>query len=85
MSATDIQPFVLYYFYEAKVQRHSLRVDHCRIEYNPQVPFNAIGLVVVEIHDERVEVGHTLQAEYCFSIACQIDLNYFFELLFLRL
>lgn len=61
----------------AKVQRHNLRVDHCRIEYNPQVSFNATGLVIIEIHDKWVEVGHTLQAEYCFLIACQIDLNYF--------
>ncbi|XP_039118464.1 uncharacterized protein LOC120254413 [Dioscorea cayenensis subsp. rotundata] len=79
---TDLTPINLVFpsFSElawAKVQGHSLQVDHCRIEYNPQVPFNATGLVVVEIHDERVDIGHTLQAEYCFPIACQIDLNYY--------
>jgi hypothetical protein len=54
-----------------------MKIDHCQIEYHPQVPFNATGTMRVEIHDTRLHLDDTLQAEYTFPIIAHIKLNFF--------
>lgn len=59
------------------LRRRCMKIDHCQIEYHPQVPFNATGTVRVEIHDTRLHLDATLQAEYTFPIISHIKLNFF--------
>lgn len=66
-------PSTAYHF----LKRRCLKIDHCQIEYNPQVPFNATGNVRVEIHDTRLNLDQTLQAEFTFPIISHIKLNFF--------
>ncbi|ABC33735.1 movement protein [Euphorbia mosaic virus - A [Mexico:Yucatan:2004]] len=54
-----------------------MKIDHCVIEYRQQVPINASGTVVVEIHDKRMTDDESLQASWTFPIRCNIDLHYF--------
>nr|QMV80694.1 movement protein [Tomato chlorotic mottle virus] len=61
----------------AKLSRSCMKIDHCVIEYRQQVPINATGSVVVEIHDKRMTDNESLQASWTFPIRCNIDLHYF--------
>nr|AQT01577.1 MP [Sida micrantha mosaic virus] len=61
----------------ARLSRSCMKIDHCVIEYRQQVPINAVGSVVVEIHDKRMTDNESLQASWTFPIRCNIDLHYF--------
>ncbi|ACJ73987.1 movement protein [Corchorus golden mosaic virus [India:Barrackpore2:2009]] len=61
----------------ATVRRRCMKIDHCVIEYRQQVPINASGSVIVEIHDTRMNDNESLQTTYTFPIRCNIDLHYF--------
>ncbi|AAY33840.1 BC1 protein [Merremia mosaic virus] len=61
----------------ARLSRSCMKIDHCVIEYRQQVPINAIGTVIVEIHDRRMTDNESLQASWTFPIRCNIDLHYF--------
>nr|UUK33499.1 movement protein [Begomovirus caboniensis] len=61
----------------ARLSRSLMKIDHCVIEYRQQVPINAMGSVIVEIHDNRMTDNESLQASWTFPIRCNIDLHYF--------
>nr|QHB15526.1 movement protein [Begomovirus sp.] len=61
----------------ARLSRSCMKIDHCVIEYRQQVPINAAGTVIVEIHDQRMTDNESLQATWTFPIRCNIDLHYF--------
>nr|QFG39776.1 movement protein [Tomato yellow spot virus] len=61
----------------ARLSRSCMKIDHCVIEYRQQVPINAAGSVIVEIHDKRMTDNESLQASWTFPIRCNIDLHYF--------
>nr|QVX19698.1 movement protein [Tomato severe rugose virus]QVX19700.1 movement protein [Tomato severe rugose virus] len=61
----------------ARLSRSCMKIDHCVIEYRQQVPINAVGSVIVEIHDRRMTDNESLQASWTFPIRCNIDLHYF--------
>nr|QVX19369.1 movement protein [Macroptilium yellow spot virus]QVX19371.1 movement protein [Macroptilium yellow spot virus]QVX19375.1 movement protein [Macroptilium yellow spot virus] len=61
----------------ARLSRSCMKIDHCVIEYRQQVPINATGGVIVEIHDKRMTDNESLQASWTFPIRCNIDLHYF--------
>ncbi|OMO55814.1 Geminivirus BL1 movement protein [Corchorus olitorius] len=61
----------------AQVRRRCMKIDHCVVEYRQQVPINATGSVILEIHDKRMTDDESLQASYSFPIRCNIDLHYF--------
>ncbi|UFT26554.1 movement protein [Macroptilium mottle virus] len=61
----------------ARISRSCMKIDHCVIEYRQQVPINATGSVIVEIHDRRMTDNESLQASWTFPIRCNIDLHYF--------
>ncbi|UFT26568.1 movement protein [Desmodium mosaic virus] len=61
----------------ARLSRSCMKIDHCVIEYRAQVPINAAGSVIVEIHDKRMTDNESLQASWTFPIRCNIDLHYF--------
>ncbi|AQT01630.1 MP [Sida bright yellow mosaic virus] len=61
----------------ARISRSCMKIDHCVIEYRQQVPINATGTVVVEIHDKRMTDNESLQASWTFPVRCNIDLHYF--------
>ncbi|QIR81994.1 MP [Bean bushy stunt virus] len=61
----------------ARLSRSCMKIDHCVIEYRQQVPINASGAVIVEIHDQRMIDSESLQASWTFPIRCNIDLHYF--------
>ncbi|ADC32509.1 nuclear shuttle protein [Rhynchosia mild mosaic virus] len=61
----------------ARLSRSCMKIDHCVIEYRQQVPINATGSVIVEIHDKRMTDDESLQASWTFPIRCNIDLHFF--------
>ncbi|AVP27507.1 MP [Boerhavia golden mosaic virus] len=63
--------------FTARISRSCMKIDHCVIEYRQQVPINASGSVIVEIHDKRMTDNESLQASWTFPIRCNIDLHYF--------
>ncbi|CCH63341.1 MP [Peristrophe mosaic virus] len=63
--------------FTARLSRSCMKIDHCVIEYRQQVPINASGTVIVEIHDKRMTDNESLQACWTFPIRCNIDLHYF--------
>ncbi|AFM38724.1 movement protein [Jacquemontia mosaic Yucatan virus] len=63
--------------FSARLSRSCMKIDHCVIEYRQQVPINAAGTVIVEIHDMRMTQNESLQAKWTFPIRCNIDLHYF--------
>nr|AVP27521.1 MP [Boerhavia golden mosaic virus] len=63
--------------FTARLSRSCMKIDHCVIEYRQQVPINASGSVIVEIHDKRMTDNESLQASWTFPIRCNIDLHYF--------
>nr|AKZ17009.1 movement protein [Tomato chlorotic mottle Guyane virus] len=66
----------------ARLSRSCMKIDHCVIEYRQQVPINATGAVIVEIHDQRMTENESLQASWTFPIRCNIDLHYFYSSFF---
>nr|ABA26615.1 MP [Cabbage leaf curl Jamaica virus] len=63
--------------FTARLNRSCMKIDHCVIEYRQQVPINATGSVIVEIHDKRMTEDESLQASWTFPLRCNIDLHYF--------
>ncbi|QEE82321.1 movement protein [Tomato vein clearing leaf deformation virus] len=61
----------------ARFNRSCMKIDHSVIEFRQQVPINATGAVVVELHDMRITHNESLQASWTFPIRCNIDLHYF--------
>ncbi|KAK8548771.1 hypothetical protein V6N13_054450 [Hibiscus sabdariffa] len=61
----------------ARARGRCMKIDHCVIEYRQQVPMNAAGTVIVEVHDTRLNADESLQATFTFPIRCNIDLHYF--------
>nr|QVX19077.1 movement protein [Bean golden mosaic virus] len=61
----------------ARLSRSCMKIDHCVIEYRQQVPINATGTVIVEIHDKRMTDNESLQASWTYPIRCNIDLHFF--------
>ncbi|KAK8680983.1 hypothetical protein V6N13_053391 [Hibiscus sabdariffa] len=61
----------------ARARGRCMKIDHCVVEYRQQVPINAGGHVIVEVHDTRMALDESLQATFTFPIRCNIDLHYF--------
>ncbi|AAL05284.1 movement protein [Macroptilium yellow mosaic Florida virus] len=61
----------------SRLSRSCMKIDHASIRYRQQVPINATGSVLVEIHDKRMTDNESLQASWTFPIRCNIDLHYF--------
>ncbi|ARM20165.1 movement protein [Jacquemontia yellow vein virus] len=61
----------------ARLRGSCMKIDHVIVEYRQQVPINAAGTVLVEIHDQRMTNNESLQASWTFPIRCNIDLHFF--------
>nr|QEQ92299.1 putative movement protein [Camellia chlorotic dwarf-associated virus] len=61
----------------SKFRGHCMKIDHCQIDYAPQVPINASGSVIIVLNDTRMLLDEQLQAEYTFPLRCPITLNYY--------
>ncbi|QGA69864.1 movement protein [Ocimum mosaic virus] len=59
------------------IRQKCLRIDHIVLEYRSQVPMNAQGTVIVEIHDKRLLEGETKQAEFTIPIKCNCNIHYY--------
>nr|QGA69824.1 movement protein [Ocimum golden mosaic virus] len=59
------------------IRQRCLRIDHIVLEYRSQVPMNAQGTVIVEIHDTRLLEGDTKQAEFTIPIKCNCNIHYY--------
>nr|AVU88413.1 movement protein [Ramie yellow mosaic virus] len=59
------------------LRNRCMKIDHVVLEYRNQVPINATGHVVVEIHDRRLTDGDTKQAEFTIPIKCNCNLHYY--------
>nr|WJN66638.1 movement protein [Rose leaf curl virus]WJN66640.1 movement protein [Rose leaf curl virus]WJN66642.1 movement protein [Rose leaf curl virus]WJN66644.1 movement protein [Rose leaf curl virus] len=56
---------------------HCCKIDHIVLEYRNQVPINATGHVVIEIHDQRLHEGDSKQAEFTIPVQCNCNLHYY--------
>nr|QPB75074.1 BC1 [Pepper yellow leaf curl Thailand virus] len=54
-----------------------LRIDHVILQYRNQVPGNATGHVVIEMHDTRLQEGDSKQAEFTIPIGCNCNIHYY--------
>nr|AGZ95305.1 BC1 [Tomato yellow leaf curl Kanchanaburi virus]AGZ95311.1 BC1 [Tomato yellow leaf curl Kanchanaburi virus]AGZ95313.1 BC1 [Tomato yellow leaf curl Kanchanaburi virus] len=54
-----------------------LRIDHVILQYRNQVPVNATGHVVIEMHDTRLHEGDSKQAEFTIPIGCNCNIHYY--------
>nr|AGW45430.1 movement protein [Tomato leaf curl New Delhi virus] len=54
-----------------------MKIYHVGLEYLSQVPINAVGHVVIQIHDVRLTEGDTKQAQFTIPIKCNCYLYYF--------
>nr|WGT83679.1 movement protein [Tomato leaf curl New Delhi virus] len=61
----------------SQLRNRCMKIDHVVLQYRSQVPINAVGHVVVEIHDMRLTEGHTKQAEFTIPIKCNCNLHYY--------
>nr|AJG36439.1 movement protein [Coccinia mosaic Tamil Nadu virus] len=61
----------------SQIRNRCMKIDHVVLEYRNQVPVNAVGHVVVEIHDMRLTEGDTKQAEFTIPIKCNCNLHYY--------
>nr|AGW45433.1 movement protein [Tomato leaf curl New Delhi virus] len=60
-----------------QLRNRCMKIDHVVLEYRSQVPINAVGHVVIEIHDMRLTEGDTKQAEFTIPIKCNCNLHYY--------
>nr|AGW45431.1 movement protein [Tomato leaf curl New Delhi virus] len=65
-----------------QLRNRCMKIDHVVLEYRSQVPINAVGHVVIEIHDMRLTEGDTKQAEFTIPIKCNCNLHYYFSSFF---
>nr|QDH06720.1 MP protein [Cotton leaf curl Alabad virus]QDH06722.1 MP protein [Cotton leaf curl Alabad virus] len=56
---------------------HCCKIDHIVLEYRNQVPINATGHVIIEIHDQRLNDGDSKQAEFTIPVQCNCNLHYY--------
>ncbi|AYH63717.1 movement protein [Sri Lankan cassava mosaic virus] len=56
---------------------HCCKIDHIVLEYRNQVPINATGHVIIEIHDQRLHDGDSKQAEFTIPVQCNCNLHYY--------
>nr|CZF95186.1 movement protein [Tomato leaf curl New Delhi virus] len=61
----------------SQLRNRCMKIDHVVLEYRSQVPINAVGHVVIEIHDMRLTEGDTKQAEFTIPIKCNCNLHYY--------
>lgn len=61
----------------SQLRNRCMKIDHVLLEYRSQVPINAVGHVVIEIHDMRLTEGETKQAEFTIPIRCNCNLHYY--------
>ena len=61
----------------SKLLGKCLRIDHVVLEYRNQVPVNATGHVVIEMHDTRLYEGDSKQAEFTIPIGCNCNIHYY--------
>nr|ACN77072.1 movement protein [Tomato leaf curl Palampur virus] len=61
----------------SQLRNRCRKIDHVVLEYRNQVPINAVGHVVIEIHDMRLTEGDTKQAEFTIPIKCNCNLHYY--------
>ncbi|QDQ17823.1 movement protein [Bitter gourd yellow mosaic virus] len=61
----------------SQLRNRCMKIDHVVLEYRNQVPINALGHVVIEIHDMRLTEGDTKQAEFTIPIKCNCNLHYY--------
>nr|ACN77074.1 movement protein [Tomato leaf curl Palampur virus] len=61
----------------SQLRNRCMKIDHVVLEYRNQVPINAVGHVVIEIHDMRLTEGDTKQAEFTIPIKCNCNLHYY--------
>nr|QSX72061.1 BC1 protein [Squash leaf curl China virus]URY16875.1 BC1 [Squash leaf curl China virus]USN24661.1 BC1 [Squash leaf curl China virus]USN24670.1 BC1 [Squash leaf curl China virus]CAJ97389.1 BC1 protein [Squash leaf curl China virus] len=61
----------------SQLRNRCMKIDHVLLEYRSQVPINAVGHVVIEIHDMRLTEGDTKQAEFTIPIKCNCNLHYY--------
>nr|ABU95069.1 BC1 [Tomato leaf curl New Delhi virus] len=61
----------------SQLRNKCMKIDHVLLEYRNQVPINAVGHVVIEIHDMRLTEGDTKQAEFTIPIKCNCNLHYY--------
>lgn len=61
----------------SQLRNKCMKIDHVVLEYRNQVPINAVGHVVIEIHDMRLTEGDTKQAEFTIPIKCNCNLHYY--------
>ena len=50
-----------------------MRIDHVVLEYRNQVPVNATGHVIIEMHDTRLYEGDSKQAELADTCPLRAD------------
>nr|UVN12578.1 movement protein [Croton enation leaf curl virus] len=60
-----------------QLRNRCMKIDHVLLEYRSQVPINAVGHVVIKIHDMRLTEGDTKQAEFTIPIKCNCNLHYY--------
>nr|QFP92669.1 movement protein [Pepper yellow leaf curl Aceh virus]QSX72109.1 BC1 protein [Pepper yellow leaf curl Indonesia virus]WLV76336.1 BC1 [Pepper yellow leaf curl Aceh virus]WLV76340.1 BC1 [Pepper yellow leaf curl Aceh virus]BBI93196.1 movement protein [Pepper yellow leaf curl Aceh virus] len=61
----------------SKLMGKCLRIDHVILEYRNQVPVNATGHVIIEMHDTRLHEGDSKQAEFTIPIGCNCNIHYY--------
>nr|CRI05837.1 movement protein [Tomato leaf curl New Delhi virus] len=61
----------------SQLRNRCMKIDHVLLEYRSQVPINAVGHVVIWIHDMRLTEGDTKQAEFTIPIKCNCNLHYY--------
>ncbi|AAP47121.1 BC1 [Luffa yellow mosaic virus] len=61
----------------SQLRNRCMKIDHVVLEYRSQVPINAVGHVVIEIHDIEIDRGYTKQAEFTIPIKCNCNLHYY--------
>nr|ACT65871.2 movement protein [Tomato leaf curl New Delhi virus-Chilli pepper] len=59
----------------SQLRNRCMKIDHVVLEYRSQVPINAVGHVVIEIHDMRLTEGDTKQAEFTIPIRWNCNLR----------
>ncbi|CAZ40057.1 BC1 protein [Clerodendrum golden mosaic China virus] len=61
----------------SRLRGRCLRIDHVILEYRNQVPINATGHVIIEMHDTRLGDGDSKQAEFTIPIGCNCNIHYY--------
>nr|UBT71774.1 movement protein [Tomato leaf curl Palampur virus] len=61
----------------SQLRNRCMKIDHVVPGYRVRCPNNAVGHVVIEIHDMRLTEGDTKQAEFTIPIKCNCNLHYY--------